>query len=80
MENTTEQIRTLLSYKDFFDEFLDSDDIKRIGEKIGRSERTVKNYISGIIPDSITGRAVSNEILIIALIIIEEKKSKLESI
>lgn len=80
MENNNEQVKTLIDYKDIFDEFFNSDDYIRIGNKLNRSERTIRNYISGMIPDSITGRAVSIEILNEALIIVEEKKTKLESI
>lgn len=82
MENIQENIntKTLLDYKDIFKEFLDGKDIERIGLELNLSERTIKNYMDGSIPDSIAGKANESAILEKSLIILNEKKEKLSSI
>lgn len=75
-----EQKRNLIltDYSELISEFFDGKDIKRIANDLSLSERTINNYINGSIPDSISGKAISSAILEKVIIILNEKKVKLD--
>ena len=80
MEQGSEEVKNLSFYKDIIEEFLNGSDYKKIASEIGISYRTVRNYISGSVPDSGGGITISYAILDNCLLILKGKKEKLNSI